>query len=164
MSATVTPIDASRDEFDDLFAALCAGFDRGYTVDRRNGLRTAFVGKLSAVQVARVVEKLLGPDGPERMPTVREIWQAHRSLRAAPPRRTSEMERATVETWDGHANAILMRCALVYPGRDSRAGWELARRMADQFRTLAEDGDSDATYDALKAAMLGEYGRLPVAA
>lgn len=153
-----------RDEFDDQFAALCAAFDRSYTADRREALRTAFVGKLSAVQVARVVEKLLGPDGPEKMPSVREIWQAHRSLRAAQPKRVSEQERPPVETWDGHANAVLIRCALAHQGRDSHAGWQLARRLAAQFRVLAEDGDPDATYAALRAALLTEYGRLPVAA
>lgn len=164
MSANVTPIGDARDEIDDQFAALCAAFDRGYTADRRMALRAAFVGKLSAAQVARVVEKLLGPDGPEKMPTVREIWQAHRSLRVAPPRRDSELPRAQVETWDGHANAVLIRCALAHPGRDSHAGWQLARRLAAQFRVLAEDGDPDATYAALRAALLTEYGRLPVAA
>ena len=69
-----------------------------------------------------------------------------------------------VPRWDAAANVALIGCAVAYPGRDSRAGWELARRLAAQFRVLAEDGDPDATYAALTAAMLGEYGRLPVAA
>ena len=164
MSAHVTPIHDARDEFDDQFAALCAAFDRGYTIDRKQALRTAFVGKLTILQVSRVVEKLLGPDGPEKMPSVREIWQTHRTMRAAPPKRESELPRAPVETWDGHANVILIGCAQAHLGRDGRDGWELARRMAAQFRSLAEDGDPAATFAGLKSAMLTEYARLPVVA
>ncbi len=162
--STVTPITEARDEYDDQFAALCAAFDRGYTADRRAALRAAFVGKLSAAQVARTVERLIGESGPEKMPTVREIWQAYRSLRAAAPAR--KVERVVEHTWPpwhAAANVILIGCAQRHPGRESRAGWELARRLGADFQLLADDGDAQ-PYDALKATMLAEYARLPMQA
>ena len=150
-----------RDEFDDQFAALCAAFDRGYTADRREAMRTAFVGKLSAAQVARIVEKLVGESGPEKMPTVREIWQAHRSLRAPAPRSAPDKLQHVWPPWQASANACLIRCAQQFPGRDSTGGWNLARRLGHQFQLLADDGDVQ-SFDALRAAMLTEYARLPV--
>ena len=158
---TVTPI---RDEFDDQFAALCAAFDRGYTADRREAFRTSFVGKLSVVQVARMVERLVGEYGPEKMPTVREMWQTFRALKArgGPAGADQEHRPAVVwSRWHQAANAAMFFAAIAHPGKDSRAGWQLARRLGDQFEALGADGDPEATFDAMKAAMLREYARLP---
>lgn len=162
--STVTPIAAARDEIDEHLATLCAGFDRGYTADRRNALRTAFVGKLSAPQLARLVEHLLGERGAEKMPSVREMWAAWRSLRA-PAMRSVEQAPPGPEWSDWHrsANIALLSCARAFPRRDPQAAWELARRLGAQFQALADDGDAQ-PFEQLKAAMLHEYARLPEAA
>jgi hypothetical protein len=159
---TVTAITAARDEIDDHLATMCAAFDRGYTADRRNALRTAFVGKLSAPQIARLVEHLVGEQGADKMPTVREMWAAWRSLRA-PARPRVEQAAAAGHGWsEWHrsANVALLSCAREYPRRDPQAGWEIARRLGAQFQTLADDGDAQ-PFESLKAAMLREYARLP---
>lgn len=159
---SATPITANRDEFDDHFAALCAAFDRGYTADRREAFRTAFVGKLSAAQVARIVERMVGEAGPERMPTIRDLWQAHRAMRAPGPVRQSDQRPAiSLPPWQASANVALLSCAIAYPGRDDRSGWQLARRLGEQYQALTEDGDPEATFDRLKVSMLREYARLP---
>lgn len=162
MSA-VTPISDARDEFDVQFAALCAAFDRGYTADRREAMRSSFVGKLSAAQVARLVERMVGEGGPERMPTVRDMWQTWRAMRAPAPRSEPEKPVHVWPQWHASANVCLIVCAQRYPGRDSRAGWNLARRLGGQFQALADDGDAQ-PFGALRAAMLAEYARLPVVA
>lgn len=151
-----------RDEFDDQFAALCAAFDRGYTSDRREAMRTAFVGKLSAAQVARIVERMVADGGPERMPTVRDMWQTWRTMRAPAPRSEPAKPQHVWPQWQGSANVCLITCAQRYPGRDSAAGWNLARRLGQQFQALADDGDAR-TFSELRAAIASEYERLPVA-
>ena len=71
--------------------------------------------------------------------------------------------KSSLPIWHATATACLIGCSITYPGRDSTAGWNLARRLGAQFQALADDGDPAATFVALKASMLGEYGRLPVA-
>lgn len=151
-----------RDEFDDQFAALCAAFDRSYTADRREALRTAFVAKLSVAQVARIVERCVGESGLDRMPTVRDMWTVWRSMRAAAPVREESRPVHTWPQWQASANVCLIVCAQRYPGRDSRAGWDLSRRLGGQFQVLADDGDAR-TFSELRAAIASEYERLPVA-
>lgn len=152
------------DEFDEQFSVLCAAFDRSYTSERREAYRTAFVGKLTAAQVARIVERVLGEQGPEKLPSIRELWQTWRALRAAAPRRIEQTPTGSEwSDWDRSANIALLSCARLYPERNPQDGWDLARRLGAQFQALADDGDAQ-TFQQLKAAMLREYERLPAVA
>ncbi len=157
----MTAVTQLRDEYDNQFAALCAAFDRSYSSDRREAMRASFVGKLTAAQVARMVERLVGEHGPERMPTVREMWTAYRALRAPRPTPPAAPPGAELSRWNAAANTALFFAAIAHPGRDSAAGWDLARRLGQQFQALADDGDPAATFDTLKAAVLREYATLP---
>ena len=69
--------------------------------------------------------------------------------------------KSSIPIWHATANACLIGCSITYPGRDSRAGWALARRLGADFQLLADDGDAQ-PFDALKAAMLREYAHLPM--
>lgn len=70
--------------------------------------------------------------------------------------------KPSMPRWHATANACLIGCSITYPGRDSAAGWNIARRLGQQFQALADDGDPAATFAALKAALLTEYARLPL--
>lgn len=149
------------DAVDRQFSALCAAYDRAYTPERRSAFRAAF-RSLTAAQVARMVERLLDGHGPERMPTVHECWQAHRSIEArreagAP---AGLRDQVNLSPWHREANRFLVHCAISHPGKDSRAGYRLAKRLADQFEALANDGDPAASLPRMAAALLREYERL----
>lgn len=152
------------DDYDGQFSALCAAFDRAYTPERRTAYRAAFVGKLSAAQVARAVERLIGEGGPDRMPTVSQIWEAHKAARARAPYRGPSGHGALQEPpqappWVLAARRMLIRCAWLHPGKDARQGWQLADRLGAQFQALADDGDPQQPAQ-LQSALLAEYSKL----
>ena len=149
------------DAVDRQFSALCAAYDRQYTNERREPFRSAF-RLLTASQVARMVERLLDGHGPERMPTIHECWQAHRSIEAARNRDDpGTPQEINLPAWQREANRLLIHCATSHPGKDSRAGYRLAKRIAEQFEALANDRDPDATLGRMATALLDQYQKLP---
>jgi hypothetical protein len=72
------------DEFDQQFAALCAGFNKPCTVERRVAYRKS-LGRLPAVSWARLVEHCLSEQGPDELPTTKRCWLIYRELRAPRP-------------------------------------------------------------------------------
>lgn len=93
-----------RPEFDRQMARLCAA----YSVqpgDRPDAYWQAF-GKLGLIEFARMVEYALGPDGPDRMPSVHVLWGIRKSFRSSAPIQHHEMPPHG-DALDGWANRIM---------------------------------------------------------
>ena len=112
------------DELDRLLAQLCAGFDRPYTPERREAYRRG-LSKMHPAMLERVVDHCLGPSGPDKFPTTRQLWQISRELRRKQraPGATADDTRG-MSRWVVAANLILFRLAYC----DARRG----------FRPIAE--------------------------
>lgn len=70
-----------RVEFDAQMAQLCAAFnvpDKGQAAAYWIAFR-----RLSLIEFARIIEAALGPDGPEKMPTVKQLWRIRAELKTA---------------------------------------------------------------------------------
>jgi hypothetical protein len=102
----VTP---EPDEFDKTLAVLCAGFNVPCTEDRQRAYGKAF-RKIPPAGWERLVDYCLGEEGPERMPSVRELWRARSEMRArAPADRPPSVEIPWHgDQWDAAANRHLL--------------------------------------------------------
>lgn len=87
-------------QFELQLRTLCAGFNVPPTPERLEAYEKAF-GKLNAAMWARMVEHCLAEAGPNRMPTVRELWDIRRELRVGPPQYIHE--RKETDGWQGDA-------------------------------------------------------------
>lgn len=123
---------AERQEFDVLMAHLCAGFnvpvgDRGEAYWR--GLE-----KMPLPTFARVVDRALGPDGPEKIPTSGQCWSISRLLRARPTAFEHDKpvdQHSDIDPWLRTANAKLFDYLQVVvsqrtSGRYGRSTWNPA--------------------------------------
>lgn len=99
----------TREEFAPLFAALCAAYDRPVTPEREAAYWQAFHG-LHVAGWQRLVETCLGEDGPERMPTVRALWDVRAKLKRAAPAINRQDEAAP---WHGSESRRLLNCMLI---------------------------------------------------
>lgn len=88
-------------EFESQLATLCAGYNVPCTAERLEAYGKAF-GNLHPAQWARLIEHCLSEAGPDRMPTVRDLWGMRRDLRAGPPTYVHE-QRQLLEEFDAWA-------------------------------------------------------------
>lgn len=144
------------DEFDQHTATLCAAFNIPLKEERRAAYRKS-LGRLKEVAWARIVEFAIGEEGPKELPTTGECWRIYRKLRA-PAGIPKRIEPASTGS-EGYtaaqrlANQLLvdwlhwqMRSGGNAPDETvSRAMYERAREIADQWQLLADDGDAIAT-------------------
>jgi hypothetical protein len=73
-------LSTDRDEFTAQLSILCAGFDK--PLGERIEAYWKGLAKMSIVEFARCVDYALGPDGPDKLPAVPQIWALKRKLRA----------------------------------------------------------------------------------
>lgn len=154
---------ADRIEFERQAAVLCAAFNVPAT-DARVDAYWRGLEHMSLAQFTRVVEVAIGRDGPEKIPTTNGLWQLHRKQRAgisAPAPSKPREPEYNYDRWDAGANMALIKCAMKFGNRDSKMGWQIAREAAAWFRSLAEDGDPEATYPRMCAAIERQYATLP---
>jgi hypothetical protein len=71
---------ADRADFVAQLKALCAGFNVPFTPEREEAYWRG-LERMQVSQFARVVTHALGEQGPERIPTVREVWALQRVMR-----------------------------------------------------------------------------------
>lgn len=96
-----------REEFEKLIAELCAGFN--VPPGERPAAYWKGLAKMSLGQFARVVEQALGEDGPEKIPTVRAVWDLHRKRRSEVFVRPVQTEAEwDGDQWDDRANKRFM--------------------------------------------------------
>lgn len=90
---------SDRPEFERQVAMLFAAYNVP-PGDRSEAYWKAF-NVLGLVEFARMIEFTIGPDGPEKLPTVPQLWKLRKSMKApARPRRpgTQQVLTALIET------------------------------------------------------------------
>lgn len=98
-------LSTDRAEFDAQLITLCAGYN--IPVGERSSAYWLGLQKMELVTFARVVIECLGPDGPEKFPTVGVCWQIAKKLRAMRyPPRAAEPKKPQWQgnQWDEDAN------------------------------------------------------------
>lgn len=78
-------LSADRIEFEEQLAILCAGFNVPATAHRKHAY-FAGLARMSLGQFVRCVEFALSDDGPDALPTTRELWKIHQHHKPVPPR------------------------------------------------------------------------------
>ena len=98
------------DEWTTAMTELCAAYNIPATAERLAAYRKS-LGKLHIASWHKLVEHCLGPKGPEKMPTVPQLWRIHRELRAAfAPIKAREQDEEFTK-WEIHANKVLFQLA-----------------------------------------------------
>lgn len=93
------------DDFDRAFAKLCAAFNVPCTNERRSAYRQAF-GKIHLAGWERLIEYCLSEEGPEKFPTVKQLWILRKEMRHSAPA-AREPEKAW-DPWLVRANLALL--------------------------------------------------------
>lgn len=78
---------SDKPQFDEQIALLCAGYNVPVSV--RPEAYWKGLEKMSIVELARCVEFALGEDGPDKIPTTKDLWNIRKQLRVhrAPPQK-----------------------------------------------------------------------------
>ena len=106
-------LSTERPQFDEHFAVLCAGMNVPPTPERREAYWRG-LSHMSVTSWARVVDRAIGEQGPEKLPTVPGLWRLYHQMRAAPPIRPHTPQPETRSEWiarlgGAHLCAFLMR-------------------------------------------------------
>ncbi len=156
---------ADREEFEQLLAKLCAGYEKPVTQARTAAFWSG-LAKMSLAQFDRCVDHALSDDGPEDLPSTKGIWRIHREMRT----RGSVVSSQTPSAEDQrdhllfYANRMFlhhigMRGGLGSTGRfvpaygmvDCKPSPELVaarivvRELVEWFSEPVREGDEDAT-------------------
>ena len=99
--------NTERKEFDGYVAKLCAGYNAPLG-DKPEAYWTAF-SKLSLIEFARCVEFALGESGPEKLPTVRGIWDIRRQLKTRLSQRDPEKLLPDQPKWLKLINSMFLK-------------------------------------------------------
>lgn len=75
-------LQADRAEFDRQVSLLCAAYNVPI-INRADALWLAF-NKLRLDDWMRIISHAIGPDGPEKFPTVRQLWGTRKALQHTP--------------------------------------------------------------------------------
>lgn len=153
---------ADRPLFEDQLGALCAGFNVPVTELRAEaywrGLQRMHLG-----QFARVVEYALSEHGPERIPSVPQIWLLHKQARSQRPAAPTPVADAA-PAYDA-LHGFAQRCLLHWlRQRGGVAEATLARLVAEKNRLLAQfreiAAEETLTADEVRPAMLRAFDRV----
>lgn len=141
---------AELDEFDKALGVLCAGFNVPCTEERRAAYRKAF-GQFEGLAWERLIGHCLSERGPERMPSVSQLWGIRAEMRARAPTQPKD----SAPEWPGGAWALAAnRHLLAHLVRKAVAkGWQCTPMMlrgyldaknawADDMRDLAKGSDA----------------------
>lgn len=138
----------TRDEFDPLFAELCAAYDKPLTDDRRNAYWQAFKD-LHPDAWLRMVTHCRGETAPEKFPTVRDLWNVRRSLshRARAPEAAATIPADTWrgDRWDEIANTRLLQYVTKQlPRRPHKLGGTGIAAEGGKLQSTWTDGHAEA--------------------
>jgi hypothetical protein len=152
------------DEFDKALAQLCAGFNVPCTEERREAYGRAF-RKLSPLMWDRLVDYALSEDGPDKMPTVRELWSIRRELRAQLPQAATPTQPPWEgDMWDIAANrhllAHLVRLVVNRRRITNHAAFvEAKKAWATEMRDLAQNNGGEVPVDLQQSVWRDYIGR-----
>lgn len=142
-----------REEFEQLVAKLCAGYEKPVTKHRTDACWSG-LAKMALGQFERCVDYALSDAGPAELPGAKGIWKIHRELRgfASTPQPTAAGDgRDHLERW---ANRLLWahirgRGGLGSVGNQASAELaacvKLKRELVDWFLGPIRDADPDVT-------------------
>jgi hypothetical protein len=142
-----------REEFEQLVAKLCAGYEKPVTKHRTDAYWSG-LAKMALAQFERCVDYALSDLGPQELPGAKGIWKIHRELRgyASTPRPSAPGDaRDHLEHW---ANRLLYahiagRGGLGSVGEQASAEltacMKLKRELVDWFLGPIRDRDPDVT-------------------
>jgi hypothetical protein len=146
------------DEFTRQCSVLCAGFNVPATPERIDAYWRG-LQKMDVLVFARVVEHALGQGGPERIPTVPQLWNLQRAMRSRPAPQMAEPERE----YDS-LHCFAQRCLLRWLMENGPVGDEMLprlvaekNRLLEQFRVIA--AEEKLTADDVRPAMLQGFDR-----
>jgi hypothetical protein len=134
-----------RSECDEQTTRLCAAYNVPANAERLDAYWTAF-GKLGAVEFARMIEHCLTDQGPEKMPSVRQVWDVRRQLRTRIP--TTAANPAELDHVGFFANRMLWEHVNSRQGlsNDELTGvLDFKRTLVNQFCEYIRAGDDLAT-------------------
>jgi hypothetical protein len=70
-----------REQFEEQLGVLCAGFNLPVTPHRRDAYWRG-LAKMSLAQLSRCVDLAVSEEGPDDLPTPKQIWRMHRGFRS----------------------------------------------------------------------------------
>lgn len=74
---------SDRPEFERQLNMLCRAYGVPHDAERSEAYWMAF-NRLGLIEFARVVETAIGPDGPDKMPTTKQLWGIRKKLKDRP--------------------------------------------------------------------------------
>lgn len=157
---------ADHAEFSESLGNLCAGFNVPCTAERQNAY---FIGltKMQMPAFVRCVEHALGDEGPEKIPTVSQLWLIYRKLHKRVSNAPAHQQTAVVER--DPIIRFANRCLYVYlrkrVGVDEQSLKQLItakNRIAKAFITGGfDDGEDKAS--VMREKMEQAFSRMTVA-
>lgn len=150
-----------RDDFEAQLAQLCAGFNVPLTGER---VAAYWLGmqRMDLPLFARVVEYALGEHGPEKIPTVPQLWNLKRQMRSRPK---PEAPPIDVKPAFDHFHGFGQRCLLRWLRENGPVEPDVLlrlvagkNRLVEQFREIATE--EPITAEDVRPAMLREFARL----
>jgi hypothetical protein len=136
---------AEREQFDHHLGALCAGFNVPFTDHRREGYWVG-LNRMELSAFIRVVNHALSDQGPEKFPTVRDVWGLHKVLQRKryDPQPTRDEPAKDVDDYTAFANRRLLKYLMETGAVTDAALTEILRakaRLVADARAIEEGGD-----------------------
>jgi hypothetical protein len=153
---------ADRDAFESHLGALCAGFNVPMT-ELRTEAYWRGLQQMHLLQFARTVEHALGEEGPERIPTVPQMWAVWKKVRNRRPAQTSVPATAVPPAFDS-LHAFGQRCLMRWllqngPVTDEHLARliQVKNRLVGQFRQVRTE--CDITAEEVRESLLEAFRR-----
>jgi len=138
-------LQADRQEFDRQVSLVCAAYNVPLG-ERADAFWLAF-NKLQLADFIRIVTAVVGPDGPEKMPTVRQLWGIRKTLNTE--RKAQVDNNAMMRALGQHVFAIARLSVFQQSGR----GWSyIAKDNTQEIIGLIvpQDPDDPVKYPGLR--------------
>lgn len=154
---------SEREEFETHLGTLCAGFNVPMT-ELRTDAYWRGLQQMSALQFARVVEHALSERGPERIPTVPQVWNLHRELRRTARAPAPSPSSSPPPAFDSF-HAFGQRCLLRFLSAAGAVPDDVVprlvaekNRLAANFRSVA--AECEVTAEEVREAMFAGFARV----
>lgn len=153
---------SDRDLFEALLEKLYAGFNMPMSKARSDAYFDG-LQKMSLARFSRCVDEALGENGPERIPSVTQIWKIYKGIAHAteplPVPKPIEQDHLlffanrlffkhlTFKNWMGSVGTFIPARGMVncIPSAEMLASRKVIRDLVDYFSGPILEGDSDAT-------------------
>lgn len=155
-------LSTEREAFDDQVRLLCAGFNIPATPERLESYWTG-LQRMNLPVFVRIVERALGPDGPEKFPAVSSVWGIYRELRtkARPPSTAPSLSTPSVDAFVAFGNRALVE----FLRQNGAAAGEVLGLLVEAKNTVAQnlrgiDAEDHISADEAREAFFKAYRRV----